>query len=222
MPWGDGLGKGGRGGIDSSDMVDQRPRLGHLQRLLLLSLAGLVLPAAMAALLVVAGGPATAAAGTVTYTYDTAGRLTGADYGGGQRIDYTYDAAGNLVRREVAGGDTTPPTVTCSATPSILWPPNHTLVRVSATVRVADAGSGPAGFTLVSVASNEPDNGLGDGDQPNDIQGFVVGTADTSGFLRAERSGKGQGRVYTLTYKGSDVAGNSATCRTSVTVPHNR
>jgi hypothetical protein len=95
-------------------------------------------------------------------------------------------------------------------------------VNVTATVTVADGESGAAGFTLVSVTSNEPDNGLGDGDQPNDIQGFVLGTADTSGFLRGERSGKGNGRVYTLTYQGSDVAGNSTTCSTAVTVPHNR
>lgn len=118
--------------------------------------------------------------------------------------------------------DITPPTVTCSATPSILWPPNHKLVSVTATVTVADAGSGPDGFMLVSVTSNEPDNSLGDGDQPNDIQGFVVSTADTSGSLRAERSGKGHGRVYTLAYRASDVAGNSAICSTTVTVPHNR
>ena len=118
--------------------------------------------------------------------------------------------------------DTTPPTMTCSVTPDILWPPNHKLVNVTATVTVADGESGAAGFTLVSVTSNEPDNGLGDGDQPNDIQGFVLGTADTSGFLRGERSGKGNGRVYTLTYQGSDVAGNSTTCSTAVTVPHNR
>jgi hypothetical protein len=53
---------------------------------------------------------------------------------------------------------------------------------------VTDTLSGPAGFTLVSVTSNEPDNGLGDGDQPNDIQGFALGTPSTSGLLRAERA----------------------------------
>jgi len=44
--------------------------------------------------------------------------------------------------------------------------------------------SGPAGFVLTSVASNEPDHGLGDGDTPNDIQGWVVGTSSTSGQLK--------------------------------------
>ncbi len=118
--------------------------------------------------------------------------------------------------------DTTPPTVTCSVTPDNLWPPNHKMRAVSVSISVNDTESGPAGFTLVSVTSNELDNGLGDGDTANDIQEFAVGTADTSGQLRAERSGIGTGRVYTLTYTGYDVAGNSAPCSVTVSVPHDR
>ena len=55
-----------------------------------------------------------------------------------------------------------------------------------------------------------------------DIQGFTTGTAAVNGLLRAERLGTGTGRVYTFTYQGSDRAGNSATCRTSVAVPHDQ
>lgn len=118
--------------------------------------------------------------------------------------------------------DTTPPTVTCSATPKALWPPNHKLRVVAVAVMVTDSGSGPAGFTLVSVTSSEPDNGLGDGDTAGDIQGWTTGTADTSGMLRAERSGAGTGRVYTLTYEGADAAGNTAMCSATVTVSHDQ
>ena len=39
--------------------------------------------------------------GTVTYSYDSAGRLVSADYANGSRIAYTYDAAGNVTKREV-------------------------------------------------------------------------------------------------------------------------
>lgn len=116
--------------------------------------------------------------------------------------------------------DKTPPTVMCSVTPNVLWPPNHKLVPVTATVTVVDALSGPAGFTLVSVTSSEPDSGPGAGHTLNDIQGFVTGAPSTTGQLRAERSGGGPGRVYTLTYQGKDVAGNAATCAATVTVPH--
>jgi hypothetical protein len=51
-------------------------------------------------------GVSYAAAGTVTYTYDSAGRLTRAGYGGGS-ITYTYDANGNLLQRKTvsAAGD---------------------------------------------------------------------------------------------------------------------
>jgi YD repeat-containing protein len=40
-------------------------------------------------------------AGTITYTYDDAGRLTKVDYGDGKTIEYTYDNAGNLLQRVV-------------------------------------------------------------------------------------------------------------------------
>jgi hypothetical protein len=89
-------------------------------------------------------------------------------------------------------------------------------------VNVTDALSDANGFILNTVTSNEPDNGLGDGDLPNDIQGFTAGTASASGQLRAERSGTGTGRIYTLTYTGSDIAGNTASCIATVTVPHDQ
>jgi len=39
--------------------------------------------------------------GTITYTYDDAGRLIKVDYGDGKTIEYTYDNAGNLLQRVV-------------------------------------------------------------------------------------------------------------------------
>ncbi len=111
--------------------------------------------------------------------------------------------------------DKTPPTVTCSASPNVLWPPNNKLVPVNLIVTVTDALSGPAGFTLASVTSSESDSG-------GDIQGFLAGTPSTTGQLRAQRLGSGSGRVYTLTYSGSDRAGNTVPCVTTVTVPHDQ
>ena len=71
---------------------------------------------------------------------------------------------------------------------------------------------------LVSVTSNEPDNGLGDGDQPGDI----VIQSDGTILLRAERSGNGNGRIYTITYSAQDTAGNVTIKSVTVTVPHNQ
>lgn len=105
----------------------------------------------------------------------------------------SVDVAGNVETTHLlpVNIDRTPPTVSCSATPNVLWPPDHKLVLVNAAVSVTDALSGSAGFVLTSVASNEVDQGLGDGDTPNGIQGWAVGTSSTSGQLRAERSGTG-------------------------------
>ena len=42
-------------------------------------------------------GPS-ADAGTISYTYDPAGRLVSADYGGNRTTSYAYDNAGNLLQ----------------------------------------------------------------------------------------------------------------------------
>jgi hypothetical protein len=115
--------------------------------------------------------------------------------------------------------DKTPPRVGCSATPNTLWPPNHKLVTVRPEVNVTDTTSGPAGFLLASVTSSEADSGTDSEDLPDDISGWSTGTADLSGQLRGERADGGSGRVYTLTYVGSDRAGNTATCVATVSVP---
>jgi hypothetical protein len=145
--------------------------------------------------------------------------------GAGQlRTGTAVDLAGNTATATVdnINIDKTPPVMVCGAAPNLLWPPDHKLVNVTTDVTLTDSLSGGAGFVLLSAASNEPDNGLGDGDTPNDVQGFVAGTASTRGQLRSERSGRGAGRVYLLNYQGKDRAGNTAACATAVTVPHDQ
>jgi hypothetical protein len=69
---------------------------------------------------------------------------------------------------------------------------------------------------LLSITSNEPDNGLGDGDTVGDIEI----RPDEGISLRAERSGNG--RVYTLTYSATDSAGNVIYSTTQVFVPKSK
>jgi serine protease len=117
--------------------------------------------------------------------------------------------------------DTGDPQITVQHDPKTLWPPRHNLVEINTSVLVEDTCDGAAGFVLTSITSNEPDNGLGDGDQPNDIQGAAFGTPDTTFLLRAERSGRGDGRVYTIVYTATDGSGNSTSTSVEVIVPKN-
>ncbi len=114
--------------------------------------------------------------------------------------------------------DTIAPTLTLSASPNSIWPPNHKYVNVTVTANAADNFDANPTVTLLSVTSNEPDNGLGDGDTANDI--VIVGTFNVK--LRAERSGTGNGRIYTLTYQVTDSCGNATTQTVTVTVPKSR
>ena len=110
--------------------------------------------------------------------------------------------------------DATPPDLSVSLSPNSLQPPNHKLIPITATISASDACSANVAVSLDSITSNEPDNGTGDGDQPNDIQAIgsgpvPFGTDVRSFLLRAERAGGGNGRIYTVTYSATDAAGNS-------------
>ncbi|MCW5970705.1 MAG: lamin tail domain-containing protein [Blastocatellales bacterium] len=95
----------------------------------------------------------------------------------------------------------------------VLGPPNHKMVDVTVSYSAVDE-CGPVATSL-SVASNEPVNGLGDGDTAPDWE--VV--SPNLVRLRAERSGLGNGRIYTITITAVDAGGNASTKTVTVTVP---
>jgi hypothetical protein len=119
--------------------------------------------------------------------------------------------------------DTTPPELSVTLDPGMLWPPNHQMEEITATVIASDICSMTA-TVLLSVESNELDNaiGVGDGNTINDIQGVEAGTPDTQFAVRAERQGTGSGRVYTATYLATDTSGNEMAAMAFVTVPHDQ
>jgi hypothetical protein len=117
--------------------------------------------------------------------------------------------------------DVEAPEIDVVLSPDELWPPNHHLVDISAVVVAADSCSAVE-VVLESITSNEPDNGEGDGNTVNDIQDADFGTADFDFVLRAERSGTGDGRVYTVVYSATDASGNTATATATVVVPHDQ
>jgi hypothetical protein len=111
--------------------------------------------------------------------------------------------------------DAIAPTIEVSVTPNVLWPPNHKYVTVRATVTASDNFDPDPTVKLLSVTSDEPDNGRDDGTTKNDI----VIVNDTTFELRAERSDRGDGRTYTITYEVTDDCGNTARDSATVTVP---
>jgi hypothetical protein len=131
------------------------------------------------------------------------------------------DSSGNtnLCNSVVKVVDTTPPVISSvSASPNVLWPPNHKMTPVTVAISASDVCSPTVTCKITSVTSNEPVNAPGSGNTAPDWQI----TGDRSVNLRAERSGSGNGRVYTLTVQCTDSAGNSSTKAVTVSVPHDQ
>ena len=81
-----------------------------------------------------------------------------------------------------------------------------------------DCSAGPsiADVVLTRITSDEVENGRGDGDTLDDI---VIGADCRSAQLRVERSGCGNGRVYTAFLRVVDLAGNRSDATVKVLVP---
>ena len=118
--------------------------------------------------------------------------------------------------------DTTPPSLIVTLSPTVLWPANHKMVRINATVNYSDScGGAPPQVVLTSITSSQPDNGPGSGNTVNDIQDAQIDTFDQSFLLRAERAGGDPaGRTYTVTYMVTDASGNHTQVSKTVHVPH--
>lgn len=115
--------------------------------------------------------------------------------------------------------DTTAPVIqSLAAAPNELWPPNHKMVSVTINVVVSDNCGVGVTSKITDVSSNEPENGLGDGDSAPDWE--ITGNLTLN--LRAERSGKGIGRVYVITVECSDEHGNRSTGTVTVKVPFSK
>lgn len=125
----------------------------------------------------------------------------------------------NSCNSTVVVQDTTPPVISSvSASPNVLWPPNHKMVPVKVTIAATDTCDPNPVCKVISIASSEPPLGGGSGNTSPD---FAI-TGPTSVSLRAERDGTGTGRTYTITVKCTDASNNSSQGTTTVSVPHNQ
>ncbi len=124
----------------------------------------------------------------------------------------------------VTVSDNTPPVLQVSADPSKLWPPNHELHDITVDVDVSDECDAEEDIDVIlySISSSEPDNGRGDGNTDNDIQGADTDTDDREFQVRAERSGKRSGRIYTAIYRATDLSGNQTDGAALIRVAHDQ
>ncbi len=140
--------------------------------------------------------------------------LTEADLSEKEKAAMARDGATNI-----SSADITPPAISLSATPQILWPPNGKITPVGVVGAISDDSSGIDPATV--AFSVVDDYGL---IQPS---GPVALKADGSyAFvlpLEARRAGNDRtGRDYRITITATDFAGNVRSRSTLVTVPHDK
>jgi probable HAF family extracellular repeat protein len=152
--------------------------------------------------------------------------------GNGETMSYAFPSGVHVVSLKVTDSagevdddeliiefvDNTPPEISVSVSPDTLWPPNHKMVPVVLEVDATDNCDSEPVCQITSVTSNEPINGTGDGNTAPDWE--ITGNFTVN--LRAERSGKGGGREYTITVECTDASGNSSTYTEKVIVPHDK
>jgi hypothetical protein len=115
--------------------------------------------------------------------------------------------------------DTKPPEIVTSVSIDSLWPTNHKMVDVGLSIDVTDKCDLDPDISI-SVTSDEPTAtaaGAGGSQHAPDAE-----ITDNKVYLRAERSGEDDGRVYIINVTATDASGNSASSSASVKVNHNK
>ena len=151
--------------------------------------------------------------GSPSYTFTENGSFTFEFVDGSGNIGSAVATVSNI--------DKIAPTLNLSFDKPIITERNHKLIPIKAFVDAEDTLSGIDSFELISIISNQEDNGNGDGNTIQDIQGTEFGTSDTDFLVRAERSGS-RDRIYKVTYKATDNAGNSVITTQNIVVKHDK
>ncbi|HKO60796.1 MAG TPA: choice-of-anchor Q domain-containing protein [Pyrinomonadaceae bacterium] len=152
----------------------------------------------------------------------TCSPASGAFFPVGETTVTCNSAIGPTCSFKVTVKDSQPPTITTRNT--VLWPPNHNYktIALSGLVRSVTDNCGRRvtikDVKITQATSDEVEDapGGGDGNTSNDI---VIAPDCKSIQLRAERQGSGNGRVYAVHLKVTDIAGNVSTAIAKVRVP---
>lgn len=100
---------------------------------------------------------------------------------------------------------------------SQLWPPNHKMKAIKI-LNVIDPDGDPVYIKITDITQDEPVSGFGKGDKSPDGQGVGTDTA----WLRAERYGKDDSRVYKISFIAYDDKGAQGSGSIFVCVPHDQ
>lgn len=126
---------------------------------------------------------------------------------------------GGIAITGISGVPQTPPSVRCTATPNVLWPPNGKSVLINISGN-AMAGTQPIVPKSTHFSVTDSDGQV----QPS---GTVTIASDGNYSLMvplvASRDGNNKdGRQYTISVSVSDNIGNLGSCSAVVTVPHDQ
>ncbi|HVG07933.1 MAG TPA: hypothetical protein VNM67_09520, partial [Thermoanaerobaculia bacterium] len=95
-----------------------------------------------------------------------------------------------------------------TASPSVIWPPNGKMIPVSI-LGVTDPEGAPVSLKVTGISQDEPGAAFS-------------GIGSSLAQVKAERDGKGDGRVYRILFEALDPSGASCTGRVTVCVPHDQ
>ena len=95
-----------------------------------------------------------------------------------------------------------------TASPSVIWPANGKMVPVSI-LGVTDPEGDPVALKVTGISQDEPGAAFS-------------GIGSSVAQIKAERDGKGDGRVYRIQFEATDPLGNACQGEVTVCVPHDR
>ncbi len=98
-----------------------------------------------------------------------------------------------------------------------LWPPNHRYAPINI-LGVTDPDGDDITINIDTIYQDEPVRGRGSGNTGLDGRGVGTSTAE----VRAERNGRGNGRVYHIGFTAFNSNGASCSSDVLVSVPHNK
>jgi hypothetical protein len=142
----------------------------------------------------------------------------------GQYVNVGSASAVDPLGRTVTGEDgdryvgaTRPPVcTTATASPAMIWPPNHKFVDVRI-AGVTDPDNDPVTIKVTGITQDEPT--LTPGSGRTSVDGIITATAAR---VRAERSGQLNGRLYFIGFAATDDKGGACSGVVTVGVPHDQ